>query len=61
MTVAELAKILKSMPQNAIIEVNDNAGGQIHFIDRVEFFDADTIENGNEDYPVVMIQVNTED
>ena len=54
MTVAELIEILKTMPQDLPIEINDNMGGQIIYIDSVDSFPDD------EDYPVVMIQANVE-
>jgi hypothetical protein len=54
MTVAELIEILKTMPQNLPIEINDNMGGQIIYIDSVDHFDLE----GEDDYPVVMIQAN---
>jgi hypothetical protein len=54
MTVSELIEILKTMPQNLPIEINDNMGGQIIYIDSVDHFDLE----GEDDYPVVMIQAN---
>ena len=54
MTVAELIAILQTMPQDLPIEINDNEGGQIIYIDSVDSFPED------EDYPVVMIQANVE-
>ena len=55
MTVAELIEILKAMPQDMPIEINDNMNGQIIYIDSVELFDEPMDED---DYPVVMIQAN---
>jgi hypothetical protein len=55
MTVAELIEILKTMPQDLPIEINDNMGGQIIYIDSVDLFDEPHYED---DYPVVMIQAN---
>jgi hypothetical protein len=55
MTVAELIEILKTMPQDLPIEINDNMGGQIIYIDSVDLFDEPMYED---DYPVVMIQAN---
>lgn len=55
MTVAELIEILKTMPQDLPIEINDNMGGQIIYIDSVDLFDEPMHED---DYPVVMIQAN---
>ena len=54
MTVAELIAILQTMPQDLPIEINDNEGGQIIYIDSVDHFDLE----GEDDYPVVMIQAN---
>lgn len=54
MTVAELIEILKAMPQDLPIEINDNMNGQIIYIDSVELFDLSC----GDDYPVVMIQAN---
>ena len=56
MTVAELIAVLQTMPQDYPIEINDNMGGQIIYIDSVDQFDLE----GEEDYPVVMIQANVE-
>ena len=55
MTVAELIEILKTMPQDLPIEINDNMNGQIIYIDSVDLFDEPDYED---DYPVVMIQAN---
>ena len=60
MTVAELIAILQTMPQDLPIEINDNMGGQIIYIDSVDLFDEIDPEFP-EDYPVVMIQANVED
>ncbi len=57
MTVAELIAILQTMPQDLPVEINDNMGGQIIYIDSVEEFDLD----GEDDYPVVIIQANVYD
>jgi hypothetical protein len=43
------------MPQDLPIEINDNMGGQIIYIDSVDLFDEPMYED---DYPVVMIQAN---
>lgn len=59
MTVAELITILSTMPRHLPVEVNDNLGGQILYIDCVDHFDSDEISVDDGDYPVVMIQVNT--
>jgi hypothetical protein len=62
MTVAELIEILKTMPQNLPIEINDNMGGQIIYIDSVDHFDCtdERFSPEDGDYPVVMIQANVE-
>jgi hypothetical protein len=53
MTVAELIEVLKTMPQDAIVEVNDNGGGEVYGIDGVDYFEAD------DDFEeLVVIQVN---
>jgi hypothetical protein len=41
MTVAELIEVLKTMPQDVTVEVNDNGGGEVHGIDQVDYFEAD--------------------
>ena len=62
MTVAELIEILMTMPQDLPIEINDNMGGQIIYIDSVDYFDAtdERFSSEDGDYPVVMIQANVE-
>jgi hypothetical protein len=57
MTVAELIEILKTMPQDLPIEINDNMNGQIIYIDGVDLID-EPDPAFPEDYPVVMIQAN---
>jgi hypothetical protein len=57
MKVAELIKILKKMPQDYPVEINNNAAGQILYIDQVDCFGPEDLEPGYDDYPVVMIQV----
>lgn len=52
MTVQELINILQKMPQHIEVEVNDNLGGGIYFIDCVDHFPDD------EDGACVIIQVN---
>ena len=54
MTVAELIEVLKTMPQGAEVEVNDNHGGNVFAIDQVDYFEAE-----DEFTEVVVIQVNT--
>lgn len=58
MIVSELISILKKMPQDLPIEINDNMGGQIIYIDSVDYFGPDDIDMSDDDYPVVMIQAN---
>jgi hypothetical protein len=53
MTVAELIEILKQMPQDIQVEVNDNAAGEVFAIDQVDHFDATEY-----DPQIVIIQVN---
>ena len=36
MLVSELNDILKTMPQDYVIEVNDNGAGDIHSIEQVD-------------------------
>jgi hypothetical protein len=62
MTVAQLIEILKTMPQDLPIEINDNEGGQIIYIDSVDHFDCtdERFSPEDGDYPVVMIQANVE-
>jgi sulfur carrier protein ThiS len=53
MTVAELIEILKTMPQDVMVEVNDNRGGEVYNVEQVDHFEAD------DDFEeVVVIQVN---
>jgi hypothetical protein len=53
MTVAELIEVLKTMPQEVEVEVNDNHGGNVFEIDQVDHFEAE------DDFAeVVVIQVN---
>ena len=61
MTVSELIEILKTMPQDLPIEINDHHKGSISFVDRVDCFGPETIdpEFAEDDYPVVMIQTET--
>ena len=57
MKVSELIKILQDMPQDLPVEINNNLGGEITYVDQVDLF---TVDDGL-DYPVVMIQTNCED
>lgn len=54
MTVAELIDKLQKMPQDFLVQVNDNGNGRIFDIDCVDDFPED------EDGPVIMLQVNCE-
>jgi hypothetical protein len=60
MTVAELIEILKTMPQDYPVEINDNMNGQMIYIDSVDCFRPEDIdpEFTDEDYPSVVIQAN---
>ena len=55
MLVSELIEILKTMPQDVIVEVNDNQGGEVYSIEQVDFFGKEEYLNSED---VVMIQVN---
>jgi hypothetical protein len=41
MTVAELIEVLKTMPQDVVVEVNDNGGGEVYAVEGVDYFEAD--------------------
>lgn len=59
MTVAELIAVLQTMNPDLPVEVNDNNSNVIYNIDAVDQYDMDCIIDPDEnDYPVVMIQVN---
>ena len=60
MTVSELIELLKQVPQDLPIEINDNMGGQIIHIDGVDLFDGDDLDVEDGDYPVVIIQANVD-
>ena len=61
MTVAELIEILKTMPQNYPVEVNDNDGGRLFDIDEVICFTEEDMDpDYPEDRPGVVIEVNVE-
>lgn len=55
MTVAELISILQALPQDVVVEVNDNRNGNIFAIEQVDLFDA---EPSNDEEPLVVLQVN---
>jgi hypothetical protein len=61
MTVAELIEILKTMPQDYPVEINDHNRGSISFVDRIDCFGPEDIEPEfvDEDYPCVVIQTET--
>ena len=61
MTVAELIEILKTMPQDYPVEINDHHKGSISYIDRVVCFGPEDIdpEFADEDYPCVVFQTET--
>jgi len=60
MIVSELIELLKKMPQDLPVEINDNLAGQISYIDSVyHFYLGDgrlSAEDG--DYDVVILQTN---
>ena len=53
MTVADLIKRLQAMPQNAVVEVNDNRNGEMYSVEQVDHFVADEYDPES-----VVIQVN---
>lgn len=53
MTVAELIEILKTMPQDCLVEVNDNMGGEIYDVEQVDHFEATEYDD-----ETVVLQVN---
>lgn len=53
MTVRELIEILKTMPQDCLVEVNDNKGGEIYGIEHVDHFQASEFYDES-----VVLQVN---
>lgn len=61
MTVVELIEILKTMPQDYPVEINDHHKGSISFIDPVDCFGPEDIdpEFAEDDYPVVILQTET--
>lgn len=59
MLVSELIDILKTMPQDYVIEVNDNGAGDIHSIEQVDCFTPEDMDPSYpDDVPSVVIQVN---
>ena len=60
MTVAELIEILKTMPQDYPVEINDHHKGSISFVDRVDCFLPEDMDPAfPEDYPCVVLQTET--
>ena len=61
MTVGELIEILKTMPQDYPVEINDHSKGSISYVDRVDCFTEEDIapEFADEDYPCVVFQTET--
>ena len=53
MTVRELIEILKTMPQDCLVEVNDNNGGEVYGIEQVDHFQASEFNDES-----VVLQVN---
>lgn len=59
MTVAELIEILKTMPQDYPVEVNDNGNGNVFAIEQVDcFLPEDMDPDYPDDEPSVVLQVN---
>lgn len=58
MKVKALRELLFTMPDEADVEVNDNRGGQMYFIDQVDYFGPGEIMLGETE--TVVIQVNCE-
>ena len=58
-TVAQLIAKLQALPQNLPVEINDNNGGEVYKIDSVDLFDEGDIALEDDDYAVVILQVNT--
>lgn len=54
-TVGQLIDELSKYDRNLPVEVNDNIGGTIHFIEAVDHFAEEPCEDG---YELVMLQVN---
>jgi hypothetical protein len=59
MKVSELIAILQTMPQDVVVEVNDNNGGEVYGIHSVDHFTPNT-DLWPDDYESVVIQVNVE-
>ena len=60
MTVAELIEILKTMPQDYPVEINDHNRGSLSYVDRVDCFGPEDLDpEFPEDYPVVILQTET--
>ena len=61
MSVAELIEILKTMPQDLPVEINDHNRGSLSFVDRVDLFDAswESFSPDDGDYPCVVLQTET--
>ena len=53
MTVGELIKRLQAMPQNAVVEINDNRNGEMYGVEQVDHFAANEYDPES-----VVIQVN---
>lgn len=59
MLVSDLIDILKSMPQDYVVKVNDNRGGKIFAIDNIDCFTPEDMDPSYPDVvPCVVIQVN---
>ena len=59
-TVAQLIAKLQTLPQDLPVEINDNGGGNVFPVERVDLFDDMDVElcEDDGDYPVVILQVN---
>jgi hypothetical protein len=57
--VSELIAILQTMPQGAIVEVNDNNGGEVYAVHSVDHF-LPNLDLWPDDHESVVIQVNVE-
>jgi hypothetical protein len=57
-TVAQLIATLQTMPQDLPVEINDNSLGEVYPLHSVSLFEEGDIALEDEDYAVVMLQVN---
>ena len=59
-TVAQLIAKLQTMPQDLPVEVNNVGTGTVMPVMAVDLFDEGDIALEDEDYPVVILQINYE-